>query len=85
MFVDTGNLVKEEEANCRLDTVFAQWIPVLAILGRMVFQNGFKFLYLWGEMDPIRQDMCIRAFQERPEIKILVSQPAPITNVGFTN
>ncbi|KAK4146878.1 P-loop containing nucleoside triphosphate hydrolase protein [Dichotomopilus funicola] len=52
--------------------VFAQWIPILAILGRMVFQNGFKFVYLWGEMNPIRQDMCIRAFQENPDIKILL-------------
>ncbi|KAH6625089.1 SNF2 family N-terminal domain-containing protein [Chaetomium sp. MPI-SDFR-AT-0129] len=52
--------------------VFAQWIPILAILGRMVFQNGFKFVYLWGEMNPIRQDMCIRAFQEDPDINILL-------------
>jgi SNF2 family DNA or RNA helicase len=53
--------------------VFAQWIPILSILGRMLFQSGLKFVYLWGEMAPEQQEMSIRAFQEVPDIKVMVS------------
>jgi SNF2 family DNA or RNA helicase len=53
--------------------VFTQWIPILSILGRMLFQRGFKFVYLWGEMKTEQQEMSVRAFQEVPEIKIMVS------------
>jgi SNF2 family DNA or RNA helicase len=55
--------------------VFLQWIPMLCFLGRMLFQEGFRFVYLWGEMDPNQQEMSIRAFQEVPEIKVMVSPP----------
>jgi SNF2 family DNA or RNA helicase len=57
--------------------VFVQWIPMLCFLGRMLFQNGFKFVYLWGEMEPDQQEMCIRGFQEVPDIKVMVSAPQP--------
>ena len=56
-------------------TVFVQWIPMLSLLGRLVFLNGFKFVYLWGEMDPARQEACIKAFQQDPDIKIMVRAP----------
>lgn len=46
---------------------------MLAILGRMVFQRGFNFVYLWGGMGAAQQEMCIRAFQQEPSIKIMVS------------
>ena len=57
-------------------TVFVQWIPMLSFLGRLVFLNGFRFVYLWGEMEPARQEACIKAFQEDPEIKIMVGAPS---------
>jgi SNF2 family DNA or RNA helicase len=53
--------------------VFVQWIPMLSILGRMVFQKGINFVYFWGGMDSSQQQMCIKAFQENPRIKIMVS------------
>ena len=48
---------------------------MLSFLGRLVFLNGFRFVYLWGEMEPARQEACIKAFQEDPEIKIMVGAP----------
>lgn len=56
-------------------TVFVQWVPILSILGRMLFQNGFKFVYLWGEMKQDQHEACIKVFQEVPDIKIMVSAP----------
>lgn len=53
--------------------VFVQWIPVLSFLGRMLFQNGIRFVYLWGELKSGQQEMCIKAFQQDPEIKVMVS------------
>lgn len=52
--------------------VFVHWIPMLSILGRMLFQDGFKFVYLWGEMETRQQERSIKAFQKVPEIKIMV-------------
>ncbi|KAK4106971.1 hypothetical protein N658DRAFT_37157 [Parathielavia hyrcaniae] len=52
--------------------IFAQWIPVLSILGRMLFQSGFRFVYLCGEMSPEQHEMSIKAFQEATEIKIML-------------
>ena len=46
---------------------------MLSVLGRMLFQNGLKYVYLCGEMEPNDQEMCIRAFQQVPEIKVMVS------------
>jgi SNF2 family DNA or RNA helicase len=46
---------------------------MLSILGRMLFQNGLKYVYLCGEMGSNDQEMCIRAFQGVPEIKVMVS------------
>jgi hypothetical protein len=53
--------------------VFVQWIPVLSFLGRMLFQNGLRFVDLWGDLKSGQQEMCIKAFQEGPEIKVMVS------------
>jgi hypothetical protein len=38
----------------------------------MLFQDGFKFVYLWGEMEAGQQETSIKAFQTVPEIKIMV-------------
>lgn len=53
--------------------VFVQWVPMLCLLGRMLFQSGFRFVYPWGDMQPHQQEGCIEAFTERPEIKVMVS------------
>lgn len=55
-----------------MGVVFAQWIPILSILGRMLFQAGFKFVYLRGEMEPAEQEASIKAFRTVPEINIIV-------------
>lgn len=55
--------------------VFAQWIPMLCILGRMLFQNGFRFVYLWGEMRDDHQQRSIQVFQKVSEVKVMVSIP----------
>ncbi|KAL2158191.1 hypothetical protein VTH06DRAFT_4759 [Thermothelomyces fergusii] len=52
--------------------VFVQWIPMLSFLGRMLFQNGFRFVYLWGEMETDEQERCIRAFEDMAEIKVML-------------
>ncbi|KAH6627566.1 SNF2 family N-terminal domain-containing protein [Chaetomium tenue] len=52
--------------------IFIQWIPMLSFLGRMLFQNGIKYVYFWGEMDSNDQEMSIRAFQQVPEIKVML-------------
>ncbi|KAK3296331.1 SNF2 family N-terminal domain-containing protein [Chaetomium fimeti] len=52
--------------------IFIQWIPMLSFLGRMIFQNGIKFVYLWGEMESTEQEMAIKAFQLVREIKIML-------------
>lgn len=56
---------------------------MLSFLGRMLFQSGIKYVYLWGGMESNDQEMCIRAFQQRPEIKVMVS-PRLIYGQGFT-
>lgn len=58
-------------------TVFVQWIPMLAILGRMIFQNGLRFVYYWGLMNETQKARSIRGFKCDPEIKVMVS-PSPI-------
>ncbi len=45
---------------------------MLSFLGRLMFLNGFRFVYLWGEMESTRQEACIKAFQDDPDIKIMV-------------
>ncbi|KAL2170578.1 hypothetical protein VTG60DRAFT_4591 [Thermothelomyces hinnuleus] len=52
--------------------VFVQWIPMISILGGMLFQNGFRFVYLWGEMEPDEQERCIRAFEQIADIKVML-------------
>lgn len=46
---------------------------MLSFLGRMLFQTGLKFVYLWGEMEETEQEMCIRAFEQEADIKVMVS------------
>ncbi|AEO69639.1 uncharacterized protein THITE_2024961, partial [Thermothielavioides terrestris NRRL 8126] len=62
----------QEEAPDDKIIIFAQWLPVLNLLGRMLFHKGLRFVYLWGQMKPGQQEGCIRAFTERPEIKIML-------------
>ncbi|KAK3944337.1 SNF2 family N-terminal domain-containing protein [Diplogelasinospora grovesii] len=50
--------------------VFVQWIPMLCILGRMLFQNGIDFVYLCGDMDLVQRHATLQAFQDRPDIKL---------------
>lgn len=62
--------------------VFVQWVPMLGMLGRMLFLEGFRFVYLWGEMGEDEQDRSIKAFKTVPEIKVMVSShcsPALLT------
>ncbi|KAK4152647.1 P-loop containing nucleoside triphosphate hydrolase protein [Chaetomidium leptoderma] len=68
------NLVKKWQTEAPGDKIiiFVQWIPMLSFLGRMLFQNGLKFVYLWGEMESNQQEMCINAFKELPEIKVML-------------
>jgi hypothetical protein len=62
----------------------------------MLFQNGLRFVYLWGDLKPCQQEMCIKAFQQGPEIKVMVSvkqgiiispkgsyQGAPFANISL--
>ncbi|AEO57331.1 hypothetical protein MYCTH_2117854 [Thermothelomyces thermophilus ATCC 42464] len=62
----------QEEAPDDKIIVFVQWIPMLSFLGRMLFQNGFRFVYLWGEMEPDDQERCIRAFEQIADIKVML-------------
>ncbi|KAH6841188.1 SNF2 family N-terminal domain-containing protein [Chaetomium sp. MPI-CAGE-AT-0009] len=70
----TMDLVNKWQAEAPDDKIiiFIQWIPMLSFLGRMLFQNGLKFVYLWGEMGSDEQEMVIKAFQQVPEIKIML-------------
>ncbi|KAL2263920.1 hypothetical protein VTK26DRAFT_4301 [Humicola hyalothermophila] len=52
--------------------IFGYWIATLSILGRMLFQNGIRFVYLWGDMEKFHQQRCIKAFQNIPEIKVML-------------
>ncbi|GAB1320862.1 DNA repair protein RAD16 [Madurella fahalii] len=52
--------------------IFVQWIPMLCILGRMLFQNGFPFVYFWGEMGNGEQQRSIQVFQKVSEVKVML-------------
>ncbi|KAK4232200.1 P-loop containing nucleoside triphosphate hydrolase protein, partial [Podospora fimiseda] len=70
----TLDLVKQWQAEAPDDKIiiFVQWIPMLAILGRIMFQNGFRFLYYWGAMGSKAKQNSIRTFKETPDIKVML-------------
>lgn len=45
---------------------------MLCILGRMLFQHGLRFVYLWGEMGASQQKTSIQVFQTLPGVKVMV-------------
>ncbi|KAK3990137.1 putative DNA repair protein RAD16 [Cladorrhinum sp. PSN332] len=70
----TLELVKQWQTEAPGDKIiiFVQWTPMLAILGRMLFQNGFRFLYYWGAMCTKAKLDSIRAFKDIPDIKVML-------------
>ncbi|KAK4167647.1 SNF2 family N-terminal domain-containing protein [Cladorrhinum sp. PSN259] len=65
-------LCSERKLMLTIMVVFAQWVPMLAILGRMVFQQGLRFVYYWGGMQTQKKSHSIKAFREDPEIKVML-------------
>ncbi|KAK3350100.1 P-loop containing nucleoside triphosphate hydrolase protein [Lasiosphaeria hispida] len=51
--------------------IFIQWLPMFLILGRMLAQNGIKFVNFYGEMTVKQQDRAIKAFDDLDEIKVM--------------
>ncbi|KAK0716459.1 P-loop containing nucleoside triphosphate hydrolase protein [Apiosordaria backusii] len=69
--IDLVNKWQSEAPNDKI-IIFVQWISMLSILGRMLYQNGHRFVYLWGEMEANEQDKAITNFKTVPEIKIML-------------
>ncbi len=57
---------------------------MLSFLGRLLFLNGFSFVYLWGEMESTRQEACIKAFQQETEIKVMVGNSDTCSQLWIT-
>ncbi|KAK0670666.1 SNF2 family N-terminal domain-containing protein [Cercophora samala] len=53
--------------------IFVQWIPMLSILGRLVTQSGYRFVYFWGELDQNDQERALERFKKVPDVKIMLA------------
>lgn len=56
--------------------VFVEWSKMAAIIGRMLYEEELRFLYYVGDMNTEQKNAAITDFEERPDVKILVSQAA---------
>lgn len=53
--------------------VFTQFVDTGAILGRMLCEEGIRFVQFWGELTMKQKDRAIETFFEIPEVKVMVS------------
>ncbi|KAK4639790.1 hypothetical protein QC761_711460 [Podospora bellae-mahoneyi] len=53
--------------------IFVQWIPMLSILGRMLTQSGYRFVYFWGDLDQNDQEQSLKTFRKVPAVKIMLA------------